>query len=61
MAPNAPNIAGMWASEVEIKNKLQTAPIKAAAPMPKQTIPRAIFSAVFIIDLQAPYPVNFRR
>ena len=50
MAPNVPNIAGIWASDAETKNKLQMAPIKDAAPMPKQTMPRAIFSAVFIID-----------
>jgi hypothetical protein len=50
MAPNAPNIAGIWASDVETKGKLQMAPIKHAAPMPKQTRPRAIFSAIPIID-----------
>jgi hypothetical protein len=50
MAPNVPNIAGIWASDAETKNKLQMAPIKDAAPMPKQTMPRAIFSAEPIID-----------
>src|SRR5262249_9882686 len=48
MAPNAPNIAGIWASDAETKSRLQTAPIKDAAPMPKETRPKAAFSATFI-------------
>src|SRR5262245_4469554 len=55
MAPNAPNIAGIWASDAETKSRLQTAPIKDAAPMPKQTRPKATFSATFI---DCPRPGN---
>jgi hypothetical protein len=39
----------MWASDAETKSKPEIAPIKDAAPMPKQTMPRAIFSAEPII------------
>ena len=49
MAPNIPNIMGMWASDAETKSKLEIAPMMDAAPIPKQIIPRAIFSAEPII------------
>jgi hypothetical protein len=51
MAPNAPNIPGIAASDAEIKGKMQMAPIKHAAPIPKQTTPRAIFSTKPIVIL----------
>ena len=54
MAPNAPNIAGMWASDAETKRKLLIAPIKDAAPMTKQTRPRAIFRTKPIVILKPP-------
>ena len=49
MAPNAPNVAGIAASDAEIKGNMAMAPIKHAAPMPKQTRARAIFSAKPIV------------
>ena len=45
MAPKTPNVAGIAASDAEMKNKTQMAPIKNAAPIPKQTTPRPILSA----------------
>lgn len=49
MAANAPNSAGIAASDAEIKGKMQTAPIKQAAPIPKQTTPRPVFSTEAIV------------
>jgi hypothetical protein len=51
IAPNAPNIPGIAASDAEINGKIQMAPIKHAAPIPKQTTPRAVFSAEPIVIL----------
>ena len=43
-APNAPNIAGIAASDPETKNDTEMAPMTHAAPMAKQTMAKAIFS-----------------
>ena len=52
MAPTAPNIAGIWASDAETKGTVQMAPITQAAPMATQTTPRPIFSQPTIAGLQ---------
>ena len=44
MAANATNIPGAAAPDAEIKGNMQIAPIRHAAPIPKQTTPKAIFS-----------------
>lgn len=51
MAPNAPNVPGITASDAEIKGKMQMAAIKHAAPSAKQTTPRPVFSAKPIVIL----------
>lgn len=48
MAPNAPNIVGIAASDPEIKNDREMAPMTHAAPMAKQTMAKAIFSQPII-------------
>ena len=44
MAANATNIPGAAAPDAEIKGNMQIARIRHAAPVPKQTTPKAIFS-----------------
>jgi hypothetical protein len=44
MAANATNIPGAAAPDAEIKGNTQIARIRHAAPIPKQTTPKAIFS-----------------
>jgi hypothetical protein len=44
----APNIPAKAASNTKLKTNMQMATIKDAAPMPKQTTPRATFSATLI-------------
>lgn len=51
VAANTPNIPGAAASDAEIKGNMQTVTIRHAAPMPKQTTPRAIFSTKPIVIL----------
>src|SRR5262245_16446156 len=47
-APNAPNIAGIYTSDASTKTRLAMAPSKHAAPMAKQTMPKAIFTQPII-------------
>lgn len=54
MAPNAPNVAGIAAPVAEIKPNMQMVPIKHAAPMPKHTKARAIFSAKPMVMMVPP-------
>lgn len=49
MAANATNIPGGAAPDAEIKGNMQIATIRHAAPMPKQTTPKAIFSTKPIV------------
>ena len=51
MAANATNIPGAAAPDAEIKGNMQIATIRHAAPMPKQTTPKAIFSTKPIVIL----------
>jgi hypothetical protein len=55
MAPNAPKVAGIAASDHAIKGMILIAPIKHAAPIAKQTMPSAIFSPEPIVIRKAWY------